>query len=184
MHEDVPQTRAASIVWHLLLRHWSRQPGISSAQAARLIGLTWEGAYLMLRALESHPALPIFQVRGKLWVANYRPFDYDPVPKDETTKTQRAGLAAHRIISRALLCKEVAFRRGIISRFLSITPDSTSHMLSKLGDRNGIPIYPMAGLWHLDLCQFLEHTRPDKSHIPKASFDTLPGIKTQGGMYE
>jgi len=137
---------------------------MTTAQVARVLGITWEGTHGVLRKMENCARLPIFQKQvgpHKLWVANYHPHDWERVGGNPGT-TQRGALAAHRLIVRGLWYEGETFTREDLLSMLSITPDTATRILGRLGDRGGIPVYPYRGRWHIDLCQFDAISRPNK----------------------
>ena len=66
--ELTPQQRAARITWCLAQRASRDLPGLSTAEIARMVGISQEGARVMMCNLSANGGAPITQVDG-LWVA-------------------------------------------------------------------------------------------------------------------
>lgn len=66
--ELTPQQRAARVTLCLIQRASQGLPGLTTAKVAEMVGITSEGARVMMCNLSANGGIPVTQIDG-LWVA-------------------------------------------------------------------------------------------------------------------
>ena len=176
MPDVAPQTRAAGVVWHLLLRHWSKLGGLRTVDVSRQFGVSWEGAWSFMKRLSEVGCtlLPVFQRRDldtMPWVCNYWPNDLAPVAG--VNPAQKAAILTHRIVTRQVLFGKSEWGRQKVSKLLAISPAIATQLLNRIASHGGIPMHSSNGVWVLDTSRFSEVALPYRHDIPQGGCDTL-----------
>lgn len=154
MTESTPQARAAAITYHLLLRQWERLVGLSTAECADRLGMSWSGCHSLLRNLSAYEELPVFRTPSQVWYARFEPRALEP-PEECLTPQQRASLVTHRLIVRDLLDeKKDGLSRGQIAVLVGITPGGATKLMEAISELGGAPVYSYLKRWYMEMIRF------------------------------